>query len=222
MNKRFETSVDDDGHSEKLVFSFPSQEELERRRMEFQRFSERTISEHPEYKMAVDLHERKLFDEAIEVHKEILSKDPNFFASLYELGLIFNDLDEYAEAVEYLKKAEKHCTHPIVLRHISLTRASAEKGLGDSLIHTNPTLALSHYASADDLYRQNLSEGRFPIDEYLAAVINYGNLCYSLRKISRAHGLYSHAMKIIEAGSGLKRFESMVKKYLEDTEQKPI
>jgi tetratricopeptide (TPR) repeat protein len=222
MNKKVETLVDDDGRLEKLIFSIPSQEELKRKGIEFQRFSERTLSKHPEYKGAVDLRERKLFDEAIEIHKEILSKDPDFFPSLYELGIIFNDINDYAKAVEYLKKAEKHCTHPIILRHMSLTMASAEKELGDSLIRTNSTLALSHYTNADELYRKNLGKGSFPVDEYLIAVINYGNLCCSLRKNSRAHDLYLHAMKIIEGNPELKRFESIVKKYLKDTEQRSI
>jgi len=220
MKKRFEGFVRDGEETEIFSLLVPSDEELERRAAEFEQFSERTIAKHPEYKGAVELRYRGVFNEATEIQKKILSNDPTFFPALYELGIIFRDLNDFAKAIECFKEAEKYCDHRTVLMVLSLERASAEKNLADSLFSTTPVLALSHYAIAEDLYRVNLKEGRLPIHEYVLSLVNYGNLCYSMRRKSRAHDIYSYALSIIEENQddpALKKHEAIVRKFLSDT-----
>jgi tetratricopeptide (TPR) repeat protein len=220
MKKRFEGFVTDGREMETFSLSIPSDEELARRDAEFRQFSQRAISKYPEYKGAVELRCRGAFNEAIEIQKKILSNDPTFFPALYELGFVFRDLNDFAKAIECFKEAEKYCDHRTVLMVLSLERASAEKNLADSLFSTNPVLALSHYAIAEDLYRANLKEGRLPVHEYALSLVNYGNLCFRTGRKSRAHDIYSYALSIIEENQDdprLKKHEASVRKFLSDT-----
>jgi len=217
MKKKFKTLVVDGEDIEKFAFSFLSDEEIERSDLESEQMRKEVLSKYPEFKRAIELHRKGLFEDAIGIHREILSKEPTFFNSLYELGVIFENLNDYPKAVEYLKQAEKHCTHPTMLIHVSLSRATAEKELGDYLSETDSKLALSHYANAEELYRQNLKKARLSPNEAVVAIVNYGNLCCRTFRFSRAHGLYLNALGIIRSNPELKHLEPIVKKYLEDT-----
>lgn len=214
--KEYKLTLKDNRKEETFSLTPASEEELKRFKLEVEQIHQKAVSEHPEYDEAIKFRKKERIPEAIKIHSEILSKDPNFLPSLYDMGLILVEVDEHVNALKYLERAEKLCERHSLLYSIRIAKATAKKQLADSISLINPDLASSLYKDAESLYKW-LIHVKVPTREFVVLLINYGNLCFSLDKKSKAHDLYGFALEIIRDNPRLKEFEARVERYLRDT-----
>lgn len=132
---------------------------------------DRSIRDKAFYDLALALYRKNEFKKALKVSLEYISNtdsknNPNYFNTIYLLGLIYNDLDQPNEAIDYFNQYLKTQTDNFVTQELEISKATAILNLGINFYE------LGDIETANQKYHESLERMKAIVDFPNSALIN--------------------------------------------------
>jgi len=121
---------------------------------------------------AIQLHQRKEYDQAIAAYKDILKEDPDNAHILYHIGVALSDTEKWDEAIKYLDKtieqSSNHAQAHNSLGHAYAGKLNFERALEcyDAAIASDQKYATAHFNRGCVLLKQGKCEEGWPEYEW--------------------------------------------------------
>lgn len=161
-------------------------------------------------KQAIEFHQKKNFQQAVETYAQVLQLDANHSDAHYFLGLLLRDLGRFAESLVHFERATAllpaRADYCMALADACSSLGQAERALGlyADVVENNPQHAIANFRLAQACERAGNPDGAVKAyrravqiqPDFSEALNNLGNACRQAGDIAGAEHAYRRAIGV--------------------------